>query len=203
MYKFLLAIKDWLPSIAVIVWGIWLLFQWRFGEKLRQRKEGPSLDGQLSATMIRYEDGSLLVTVKALWNNHSPLSVYLDLDECKIHIFRIDSSKVTENGVVEFEGLGDRVCTHQFLRVKYKKYYRLEPGTESPLVNHFVLEPGIYGIRMQVLGSTRPFEENGKIEKKGEKWFRELVLDLRAQTSKTDPVLSENSIVVRQNSGCV
>jgi len=176
MPTFLNAIKEWLPSIAVIAGGIWLLFQWLFGELLRQKKEGPSLDGKLSATMIPCENGRLLVTVEALWNNHSPLSIYLDIDKCHIDIFRVDSSKVKENGVVVLKAdLGELVCSHPFLKGKYEKYYRFEPNTASTITNHFVLQPGIYGIRMELFGE------------KGPKWSKELVFDLQAHKSNIHP----------------
>jgi hypothetical protein len=171
MYSFLNAIKEWLPSIAVVVGGIWLLFRWLFRELLRQKKEGPSLDGKLLATMIPCEDGRRLVTVKALWNNHSPLSIYLDLEKCYIDVFRIDSSKV-KDGVLELEeaDLGKPVYTTWFLRGEGLTSYFLEPKTKSTIMNHFVLQPGIYGIRMELFRQEGPG-----------KWWKELVLDLRAQ----------------------
>jgi hypothetical protein len=169
MYRFLLAIREWLPSIAVIVWGVWLLFKWLFAEFLRQKKESPSLDGKLLARTIPCGNHRLLVTVEARWNNHSPLSIFLDLDKCRIDIFRIDSSKFKEEGVVELRSdLGELICTHRFLQGKQLKSYRFEPKTASTIMNHFVLQPGIYGIRMELF------------RKEGGRWWKELVLDLRA-----------------------
>jgi hypothetical protein len=185
MYRFLLAIRDWLPSVAVIMGGIWVLFQWgseekrrQKEEKLRQQKEGPSLDGKLSATIIPCDDGRLLVTVEALWNNHSPLSIFLDLGKCRTVIFRIDSSKV-KDGVLELKDadLGEPVFTTCFLQGEGLTKYFFEPKTKSTIMNHFVLQPGVYGIRMELFRQ----EASGK-------WWKELVVDLKADRSTTHQV---------------
>jgi hypothetical protein len=34
-------LKDWVPTIAVLVGGGWVLFQWLFGESLRRKKRNP------------------------------------------------------------------------------------------------------------------------------------------------------------------
>jgi hypothetical protein len=168
-------IKDWVPSIAVIVAGGWILFQWLFGEWLRRQKEGPALDGKLSATVIPCENDKLLVTVEALWNNHSPFPVYMDLNKCRMAVFRVNPHAIKLNSpVVLKKDLGEPVCDHHFLVGVCEKNYFLEPNTASTIINHFVLEPGVYGIRMEL----HPV-------KFGENWWKEMVLDARHPKSKT------------------
>jgi hypothetical protein len=170
---FLTFIKEWIPSIGVIVAGIWILFQWLFGESLRRKKEGPSLDGKLSATIIHSGDGKLVVTVEALWNNHSPLPIYFKISECLISVYRIGPHIDRENSpLVLVRDLGTPVCTNFFLVGACKKSYSFEPNTASTIINHFILEPGIYGIRMEL--HTDKAEVN---------WWKEMILDAQKHGS--------------------
>jgi hypothetical protein len=176
MPSFLGFIKEWLPSIAVVAWGVWLLFQWSFGEWLRRKKEIPSLEGKLSASIIPCENGTQLVTVAALWNNHSPLAINLDVKKCHIDVYRVDAGMLKETGVLVLESdLGKPICHHLFLNDLGGLF--LEPNTPSTLINHFVLKPGIYGIRMELY-----------IKNQNRGWWKELVVDVRAPKSKTHRV---------------
>jgi len=168
-------IKEWVPSLAVIVAGIWVLFQWLFGEWLRRQKEGPALDGKLSATVIPFENDRLLVTVEALWNNHSPFPVFMNIKKCRIDVFRVNDQIIKLNcPLVLKQDLGEPVCSHHFLVGVCEKNYFLEPNTASTIINHFVLEPGVYGIRMEL--HSIHFGEN---------WWKEMVLDAQPFKSKT------------------
>jgi hypothetical protein len=171
--SFLNLTKDWLPSIAVIVGGAWLLFQWLFGESLRREKESPALDGKLSATTIQVENGWLLVTVEALWNNRSPLPIKLDIHKTHIDVFRIDSDRLKENSaLVVASDLGQPIVRNAFLEGMVEVDYSLEPRTASTIVNYFVLKPGIYAVRMQLHGP-----------KMGSSWWKELIVDARPSSS--------------------
>jgi hypothetical protein len=162
-------IKEWVPSIAVIVGGFWLLFQWLFGESLRRKKEMPALDGKLSATIISCEDDKLLVTLEALWNNRSPLPLSLDIKRCRIDVFRIDHLVKHENcAIILSRDFGEPICRHFFLVGMCEVDYVLEPNTASTIINHFVLEPGVYGIHMEL----HSFVVGGQ-------WWKELILDVR------------------------
>lgn len=174
MNGFLTFIKDWVPSIGVIVAGIWMLFQWLFGEWLRRQKEGPSLDGKLSATVIQCGDGKLLATVEALWNNHSPFPIYFKTDGCKIAVYRIGPHIDRENcALVLTRDLGDPICTNFFLVGFIKKKYFFEPNTASTIINHFILEPGVYGIRMEL-----------HTDKEEIHWWKEMILDAQKHGAK-------------------
>ena len=67
MQTFLQFIKEWIPSIGVIIAGSWILFKWLYEEKIRQRKEVPSLDGKLTTTSVTLDKE------KKTGNHRSPL----------------------------------------------------------------------------------------------------------------------------------
>jgi hypothetical protein len=99
MSNLLTLIRDWVPSVVIIVAGIWLLFQWLFGEWLRRRKEIPALDGKLPATIISAQNGKLVITIEGLRNNHSPLPVYLSIEKCRLVVYRIEAQQLIEKCV--------------------------------------------------------------------------------------------------------
>lgn len=162
-------VQQWVPPLGIIAGGLWVFFQWFTGEKLRQRKEMPALDGSLSAKMIPLDHGRSLVTIEALWNNRSPLPLRLDFKQCKIDIFDLarDTRKESHPVVLKHD-LGAPVCTNFFLVGICKVDYVLEPNTASTMINHFILEPGIYGVRME-LYSFKP-DEN---------WWKEMIVNTR------------------------
>jgi hypothetical protein len=169
MQSILQFIKDWIPSIGVIVAGTWILFKWLYEEKLRQKKEMPSLDGKLTITSIPLGENKKLLTVEALWNNRSPLPVYMDFPKCRIEIYTIPPDlKLPNGGLTLKTDLGDPLICYYFLLPVVTYNYFLEPNTESIIINHFVLQPGVYGIRM-VLQSY----------KKEEIWWKEIIVNVQ------------------------
>ena len=177
MITFLNFIKDWVPSIGVIGAGIWVLFNFFFGEWLRRQKEGPSLDGKLSASIIPFDNGKLLVTIEALWNNHSPFPLYLDIHQSRIDVFAIVPDKQKVNRAIEIKkhDLGDPICRHLFLEKACELNYFFEPNTSSTIIDHFILAPGIYGIRMELITGIE-----------GINWWKDLILDARHPKSDDD-----------------
>jgi hypothetical protein len=159
-------LKDWVPSIAVLVGGLWILFQWLFGEALRRKKEIPALDGKLSARVYDYDATRLVVSLDATWSNRSPFPLRLDFKNCWIDVFRVSPAFSHRNcPIVTNRDLGPAVCSHYFLVGQVEVDYVLEPNTESLLVNHFVLEPGLYAFRMELRGFER-----------GVRWWKEMML---------------------------
>ncbi len=65
--------------------------------------------------------------------------------------------------------LGPAVCSHYFLIGQVEVDYFFEPNTESILVNHFVLEPGLYAFRMELRSFTP-----------GVRWWTEMILTVNS-----------------------
>jgi hypothetical protein len=140
--------------------------------KHRATKEdfGPSLDGKLSATITPGGKNTLVVTVEALWNNRSPLQIDLDIGKSRIQVFPLDTSALKEGTVLVLNKEHHQpICDHPFLKDSFKQYCYFEPNTANFLINHFVLTPGLYGIRMEL------FREKGV---EGH-WYKDLVVDVQ------------------------
>ena len=87
--KMLTFLKEWLPSLAVIVGGLWLLFQWLFGERLRRQKEMPALDGNFSARVVPVSPSSVIVSLSCIWRNRGPLPARIDPGLSHIDVFQV------------------------------------------------------------------------------------------------------------------
>jgi hypothetical protein len=161
-------LKEWTPTLAVLIGGLWMLFKWLFDEKLRAKREVPSLDGKLTVTSFPLGKKNKIVSIEALWVNHSPFPIYMDVERCEIKIYLISESHLSLNqGIILKEDLGQPICASIFLKKLIEKDYFFEPKSESLIVNHFVLEPGIYGIRMVLHGLNE-----------GELWWKEKIVDI-------------------------
>ena len=169
MDSFLKFLKDWVPTIGVLIGAFWILFKWIYEEALRVKKEMPALDGKLNESSMTLDKHKRLLTLEALWVNRSPNPIYFNYKDCKILIYKLMGEDLKLNAQIDFEkDLGNPICSHYFLQGKIKENYFFEPHTESVLVNNYVLEPGLYAIRMVLYGI-----ETHQI------WWKEKIVDLR------------------------
>jgi hypothetical protein len=162
-------IKEWLPSIAVILGAGWLVFQWLFGEHLRRQKEMPALDGMMSAREISVDAARSLVCVEATWRNRSPLPIPINTNASRIDVFRITES--LKDGAVPLTRDSLGTPCHQYDFLAHNPAYVLEPNTESRIAAYFILPRGLYGVRMELHEAT------------GHMRVRDLIADLRGQAA--------------------
>lgn len=167
MQTFVQFIKEWVPSIGVIIAGSWILFKWLYEEKIRQRKEVPSLDGKLTTTFVVLDKDKKLVTIEALWNNRSPFSIYMDLNMSRIDIYKIPAHLHLDTPALTLKkDLGEPICSYKFLLHMVEVDYFLEPNSQSSIISHFVLPDALYGARM--------IFHTGK---KGIMWWKEIIIN--------------------------
>ena len=152
-----------------------MLIQALCGEWLRRQKEMPALDGSLSTKIVPLENGQLLLSVEALWNNRSPMPLSLNIDTCHLDVYRVTPDLIGKNCVLNLQkDLGAPVCSHKFLVGMCDVDYVLEPNTASTILNHFTLAPGVYGIRMVLYSQVI-----------GGKWWKELIVDVHHPKTKS------------------
>ena len=162
-------LRDWLPSLAIIAAGVWTFVRWCQNEYHRRQKEMEALDGKLLAHVTQLSIGTSIITLNGLWRNLSPLPVPLDTSKTRVNIFAIPGN-IPLGPLAAKSGFGEPIYCHTFLNDA--NTYTLEPKTESTLQTHFVLNPGLYMLRMELYRASK---------KKGYDfaWTRELLLDTR------------------------
>jgi hypothetical protein len=171
---FLDFIKNWLPSIGVIVAASWVLFNWIYDRELRKNKEMPALSGEILFDFVEYSDDSYILSMKTEWLNSSPLPIYVDTLKSRIDVFKI--SNQMQLGYFEVKkDLGEPI---------YRAYplgdmgdFIFEPNKRNQVRGNFLLEKNsIYFLRIKIYRDTN---------KHGEKefaWTREQIIDVLKST---------------------
>jgi hypothetical protein len=137
-------IQNYVTSIAIIVGGGWALWKWGFEEALRRKREIPSLDGKMSAITVTMSETKALVTLQAKWRNPGALPVKLDTKETSVEVYEVDPGAELGN----LSGPDDLEAIYTCYPLDGLDDYILEPGTDSTMQRHFVLDKSrIYLIR--------------------------------------------------------
>lgn len=170
MEKILFFIRDWIPSIGVIIGGVWLLFKWIHKQTLRRKKDLPALTGEITNEIVRKDNKSLL-NIIAEWNNTSPQPIYIDVKNTRFDVYIMKADM--EPGPFEIKkDLGEPIFRYYPLEDMGK--FIFEPLTKSQLRANFILENGnLYFVRLKVYWNP---------EKHGHSifaWTREKLIDLR------------------------
>ena len=153
-------LRDWLPSVAIIVAGIWKIFEYA----KNREKEMPAIEGELRTSSIPI--GALrLVELDVLWKNRSPRPLKLNTQKCQIDVYSLSN---LELGFLDTNALP----TLEYVNKPFESLagMLLEPNTDSHLKAFFVIPPGkLYLVRWTLY--------QNKIN--GYEWSKESVIDLR------------------------
>jgi len=155
MNKIVIGIRDWLPSLAILIGGVWVLIQWLHSERLRKNKERSALDGILTTVITSISAEKSLVTVEAQWNNKSPLPFVVDIAKTVVDIFQITNS--IDFGPIDMRAKEFPLGQPLFSLRPYERLVSLviEPNTENRLQTYFLLKTGgAYLIRWRLFRKT-------------------------------------------------
>lgn len=151
-------VKNWVEAFAIIIGGIWTFYLF----VLKKRFEIESLDGDLKIDSNDLSNASVVVTVRALWNNRGKSPIELNTKEILVSAYSIPQN-------LSSCPLNEENRQHLQLVTKQNPYETypsciLEPKTESTLRAHFVLPKGpVYLFRWELTFL------------KGGGWFKEIV----------------------------
>jgi len=155
-------IKDWIPSIGVIIAGIWVTFRWLYSEQLRKEKERSALDGDLTCQAVNLSEDKSVVIFSAHWNNRSPLPFSADTKKSGLDIFQLDN-EIPLGGLdlrVDKKALGEP--TVELRPYQNLKSLVIEPNTQSTFQHMAVLQKGfLYLARYKIYRLT----EKGKFSR--------------------------------------
>lgn len=173
--------RDWLPSTAVLIGGVFVLVKFILSELSRREKEAIAIEGDLEISAVPLDEKRCFVTVQARWRNPSPRVCRVDTKASRIDVYVVPES-LRLGAVAPKQDLGDPV-------VRLRPYedmdsFFLEPNTASLLPSHYVLERGkLYLVRWKLykyVGARAPFA-----------YTKERVCDLRASSAAATGAVGE------------
>jgi len=159
-------IKDLATVAGIVIGGAWAFWRWSLSEYLRHRREIPAFEGELTARIVPEQAGRVVLTAVCKWKNVSAIPLRVNTKETRFTVFEIPPD--TPLGPV-----GPRLnnLPPKFVRKPWELWPEavLEPGTNSELQAHFVMEAG----RMYIIACRL---EAVQVSKKTKQvWTRELV----------------------------
>lgn len=174
-------LRDWLPSSAILVGGIFVLVKFILSELGRREKEIIAIEGDLEISVVILDKQRCFVTVQARWKNPSPKVFRIDTKASRVDVYIVPNN-LKSGAVVPKQDLGEPVVRlHPY---EDMDSFFLEPNTASLLPSHYVLERGrLYLIRWKLyryVGIKFPFA-----------YTKERVCDLRASLSEAGGLVSE------------
>ncbi|MBN8655374.1 MAG: hypothetical protein J0M11_06510 [Anaerolineae bacterium] len=131
-------IRDWLPSLSIIIGGIWVFFNWITMEKQKANKEVPALEGTISVSSIELGKEKTILTVEGIWNNKSPYHVNIDVNLSKIMIYAMS----TDQSIGHINTLDLEKPLYKTRLFRNYSNYKFEPNVAWKIQEHYVLETG-------------------------------------------------------------
>ncbi len=134
-----IVVRNYVIAAGIGLGGLWAFWKWSFSEWLRQRKNMPAVDGDLSADSVALNDEKIVLSLSALWRNRGDHPVYIDHEATRIDVYKIDED-IGEGAFEPKTSLGEPIFQsrphHDF------EAFVLEPRTESLLKTHYILLTG-------------------------------------------------------------
>ena len=177
-------LKDWLPSLAIIIGGVWVLVNWLIQRGKDGRRDVAALFGEMSVKASRLSENKYFVEVISDWENTSPASIMLDPTASRIELFVVDSD-LSVGVYLPSHHTGDIITSH--LPFEGFSKYEMEPNTKSRVQTNYILEKGkTYLVR--VILYLSPVIEG----KPATSWHRESVIDLSSIDEQNEEPSSNN-----------
>ncbi|HEX7678140.1 MAG TPA: hypothetical protein VF713_08460, partial [Thermoanaerobaculia bacterium] len=70
-------LRDCVTAAGIALGGLWALWRWTWGERLRRKREMAAPDGQLNVADVDMGVGRSAATLNALWRNRGALPIRL------------------------------------------------------------------------------------------------------------------------------
>lgn len=153
-------------SVGIVFAGAWAFWRWSLAEYLRRRREMPSFDGVMSASNIPTNDTRIVLSVSCVWRNVSSIPLDVNTQATQFRLFEVPHWMDTGPIAPRMENL-----ELVFERSPWSHWPGavLEPGTNSELQAHFLVEANkcfIIECRLEARTKSRKIKQV---------WVRELV----------------------------
>jgi len=143
--------KDIVTTIAILVGGVWAVWKWGYGEKLRKRREMCSPDGALTASTVPIDAEKLALTLTAVWRNRGELPIELCPVHSRVQVFMI--KRDVPFGMFKLQE-SDHVSEIARSEPSWTSYV-MEPNTDSVMHEHFTIQSGSPWFSMGYLYGSR------------------------------------------------
>jgi hypothetical protein len=159
-------IKDLATVAALVIGGAWAFWRWSLSEYIRRRSEMPSFEGEITAYTVKAQQGRVTLSVSCKWKSLGGLPLDVNTQETRFTVYRIPDD-------LPPGPIGPRLknLPELYVRRPWEHWPAavLEPGTNSQLQAHFLVEPEqtlVVACRLEALHLRR---------KQKQVWVRELV----------------------------
>ncbi len=160
-------IQALLTAAALLVGGGWAFWRWSVSESLRRRREIPSFEGQMSYSVLRRFDGRAIVSLNCRWKNMGVAPLPVNTKETRFALYSLPDE-------LQPGPIGPRMnnLVEMHVRRPWEHWPAavLEPGTNSELQAHFLVEAD------QVYVAMCRLEAVSHPKKLKQVWTRELVV---------------------------
>ena len=127
--------RNFATAFAVVITAALAIWKWGFEERLRQRKEVPSPDGNLAYKIESMRKDFALLTVTAEWRNKGSLPIHLNNSLSTVSVYLVDEKH--ELGTLKSQDcsvlINSQLCDGEYI---------MEPNTDSIMQKHFVVPAG-------------------------------------------------------------
>jgi hypothetical protein len=132
-------LQDLATVAGIIIGGAWAFWRWSLSEYLRHRREMPAFEGELSARAVPEGQGRLVLTASCKWKNVSAIPLRVNTKETKFRVFEIPPGLPLGPIAPRLRHLDEK-----YVRAPWEHWDGavLEPGTNSELQAHFLVDAG-------------------------------------------------------------
>ncbi len=167
-------IRNYVMIAGIVLGGLWAFWKWSFSEWLRQRKDMPAVDGELSTESEVLNGEKVILSLGAIWRNRGDHPVHIDHEATRVDVYKINKD-IVEGPFEPKDNLGEPL----FRTRPYHdmKGFILEPKTESLLKTHYVLQAGeVYFFRWKLYRSRK---QHGDVLYA---WTKELIYEAKSHS---------------------
>jgi len=161
-------------TVALVVGGLWAFWRWSLSEYFRRKREIPSFEGLLTYSVAAIDDKRVVVSLNCRWKNVGVVPLAVNTQETRFAIYSIPDS-------CPVGAIGPRMqnLTEIHVRRPWEHWPSavLEPGTNSDLQAHFLLEAGNILVAMCRLEANTPKGTMKQV------WAREVVFQSTANSA--------------------
>lgn len=160
-------IKDLVTTLGILIAGLWAIWKWGFEQKIKENREMPVLDGQLSVSALSLNDDQIIVTLNLQCKNSGLIPIQIETVLTKICIYKLNTHMMIGRFSPESFKLTPVITVYPH---EDRANIIFEPYAEGVLQEHFIIDrQGVYFICWEL------YRKRFKKSKVYRGWHREVI----------------------------